>query len=146
MVAREITAFTSNTTKYIIFPRWMRWPSSLQATIFSNQSFCKCQLIFSIMTGYLLWFISKCMNLHTSALPWRHNERGGVSNHQHHDCLLNCSFKCRSKETSKLRVIGLCEGNSPVTGEFPTQRASNEENDVIIGLGEYVDTCVTRPS
>ena len=29
---------------------------------------------------------------------------------------------------SKLRVTGLCEGNSPVTGEFPAQRASNTEN------------------
>ena len=36
--------------------------------------------------------------------------------------------KRRSKETSKLRVTGLCEGNSPVTGEFPAQRASNAEN------------------
>ena len=26
------------------------------------------------------------------------------------------------------RVTGLCEGNSPVTGEFPAQRASNAEN------------------
>ena len=34
----------------------------------------------------------------------------------------------RSKRTSKLRVTGLCEGNSPVTGEFPAQRASNAEN------------------
>ena len=25
----------------------------------------------------------------------------------------------RSKKTSKIRVTGLCEGNSPVTGEFP---------------------------
>ena len=32
------------------------------------------------------------------------------------------------KKTSKLRVTGLCEGNSPVTGEFPTQRTSNAEN------------------
>ena len=31
-------------------------------------------------------------------------------------------------ETSKLRVTGLCEGNSPVTGEFPAQMASNAEN------------------
>ena len=31
-------------------------------------------------------------------------------------------------ETSKLRVTGLCEGNSPVTGELPAQRASNAEN------------------
>ena len=34
----------------------------------------------------------------------------------------------RSKKTPKLRVTGLCEGNSPVTGEFPAQRASNAEN------------------
>ena len=34
----------------------------------------------------------------------------------------------RSKKTSKPRVTGLCEGNSPVTGEFPAQRASNTEN------------------
>ena len=32
---------------------------------------------------------------------------------------------CRSKKTSKLRVTGLCAGNSHVTSEFPAQRASN---------------------
>ena len=31
-------------------------------------------------------------------------------------------------KTSKLRVTGLCVGNSPVTGEFPAQRDSNAEN------------------
>ena len=36
--------------------------------------------------------------------------------------------RCRSKKTSKLRVTGLCEGNSPMTGEFSAQRASNAEN------------------
>ena len=34
----------------------------------------------------------------------------------------------RSKKISNLRVTDLCVGNSPVTGEFPTQRASNAEN------------------
>ena len=34
----------------------------------------------------------------------------------------------RSKKTSKLCVTGICEGNSPVPGEFPTQRASNTAN------------------
>ena len=34
----------------------------------------------------------------------------------------------RSKKKSKLHVTGRCEGNSPVTGEFPAQRASNAEN------------------
>ena len=63
-----------------------------------------------------------------TTLQWRHNERDGVSNHQPHDCLLNHLFRHRSKKTSKLRVNGLCGGNSPVTGEFPAQRASNAEN------------------
>ena len=60
-------------------------------------------------------------------LRWRHNEHDGISNHQPHDCLVNRLFRRRSKKTSKLRVTGLCEGNSPVTGEFPAQRASNAE-------------------
>ena len=51
-----------------------------------------------------------------------------VSNHQPHNCLLNRLFRRRSKKTSKLRVTGLCVGNSPVTGEFPAQMASNAEN------------------
>ena len=37
-------------------------------------------------------------------------------------------FRRRWKKISKLRVTGLCEGNSAVTGEFPAQRASNAEN------------------
>ena len=32
------------------------------------------------------------------------------------------------KKTSKFHVAGLCEGNSPMTGEFPAQRVSNAEN------------------
>ena len=31
----------------------------------------------------------------------------------------------------KFRVTGLFEGNSPGTGEFPAQMASNAENDAI---------------
>ena len=61
-------------------------------------------------------------------LRWRHNGRASVSNHQPHDCLLNRLFRRRSKKTSKLRVTGLCVGNSPGTGEFPTQRPSNAGN------------------
>ena len=74
---------------------------------------------------------------HPIALQWRHNEHDGVSKYQPHDCLFNRLFRRRSKKTSKFRVTGLCEGNSPVTGEFPAQRASNAEkfpfDDVIMG-------------
>ena len=40
-----------------------------------------------------------------------------------HDCLLNHLLRRRSKKTSKLRATGPYAGNSPVTGEFPPQRA-----------------------
>ena len=61
-------------------------------------------------------------------LQWRHNERHGVSNRRRLNYLLNYWFRCRSKKSSKLRVTGLCEGNSPVTGEFLAQKASNAGN------------------
>ena len=62
---------------------------------------------------------------------WRHNEHDGVLDHMHYDCLLNCLFRPRSKKASKLRVTGLCVGNSHVTGEFPAQRVSKAENVLI---------------
>ena len=62
------------------------------------------------------------------SLLWCHNDHGGISNHQPHGCLLNCLFRRKSKKTSKLRITDLCAENSPGTGEFPTQMASNMEN------------------
>ena len=65
------------------------------------------------------------------SLQWRHNRHEGVPNQQPHDCLPSRLFKYRSKKSSKRRATGLCAGNSPVTGEFPAQRASSAENDSI---------------
>ena len=74
-------------------------------------------------------FLSSCGKSHNhNLLQWRHNDHDGVSNHEPYDCLLNRLFRRRSKKTSKLRVTGLCARNSPVTGEFPAQRASYAEN------------------
>ena len=83
--------------------------------------------------SWLLWNTlinetNSSFTLKPHALRWRHNGRDGVSNHQPHDCLLNNLFGHRSKKTSKLRVTGLCEGNSPGTGEIPAEMASNSEN------------------
>ena len=85
----------------------------------SQEDFSSCYMLQAKST-YNYW--------KTFSLQWRHNDHDGVSNHQLYDCLHNRSFRCRSKKTSKLRVTGLCVGNSPVTGEFLTQRASNAEN------------------
>ena len=53
---------------------------------------------------------------------------------------LTLLFRSRSKETSKLRVTGLCAGNSPGTGEFPAHMASNAEN-VSIWWRHHVVVC-----
>ena len=74
-------------------------------------------------------------------LQRRHNEQYWVSNHCRLRCLFNRVLRPRSKKISILRAIGLCEGNSPLTGEFPAQRANNAENVsidfVIIQLPGY---------
>ena len=86
-----------------------------------------------------------------STVQWRHNKRYGVSNHRRIDCLLTffSGVDQRKNQSNMLRyktcldtkpvlyqdrfcsltlyVTGLCVGNSPVTGEFPAQRASNAE-------------------
>ena len=78
-----------------------------------------------ICSECLKWILDR----HSSnSLQWHHNECDDVSNHQHCECLLNPLFRPRSKKTVKLHITGLCEGNPPVTGGFPSQRASNAEN------------------
>ena len=73
------------------------------------------------------WETSECV-LTACPLQRRHNEHDGLSNHRPHDCLLNHLSRSKSQKTSKLRVTGLFEGDSPVTGEFPTRRTCNTEN------------------
>ena len=53
----------------------------------------------------------RCSKL--TALRWRHNGCDSVSNHQPRECLLRRLIRRTSKKTSKLRVTGLCVGNSP---------------------------------
>ena len=57
------------------------------------------------------------------SLQWRHNGRDGVSNY-----VLSRLFRRRSKKIWKLCITDLCDGNSPITSEFPAQRASNAEH------------------
>ena len=57
---------------------------------------------------------------------------------------------CRSKKTSRLCVTGLCEGNSPVTSEFPVQRAVTQKvfpfDDVIIFINREGNPCLSFPN
>ena len=75
------------------------------------------------------WVVDICtVCVHLFTLRWHHNGLDSISNHQPHHCLLNRLYGRRSMKTSKLRVTGLCAGNSPGTGEFPAQMASNTKN------------------
>ena len=71
--------------------------------------------------GYLGW-------LRPQPLQWRHNGGDGALNHQPYSCLLNGLFRRRSKKISKLRVTGLCAGNSTGNNEFPAQMTNNTES------------------
>ena len=62
------------------------------------------------------------------ALQWRHNEHDCVSNHRRLEGLINRLLRRRSKKTTKLRITGLCEGNSPGAGEFLSQGDSDAED------------------
>ena len=81
-------------------------------------------------------------------LHWRHNDHDGVSNHQPRGCLFNRLFRCRSKKTSKLRVTGLCAGNSsgPVNSPHkgPVTRKMFPFDDVIMLRLIYVSINFTK--
>ena len=137
-------------SQYLFYDETAFWPSnsrwSTSTTIFTvHLSMCDLGITISdeldwsphidfitSKASYTLSFLRR--NLRSSPqslgelLQWRHNDRDGVSNHQPHDCLLNHLFRLSWKKTSKLRITGLCEGNSLGTREFPAQRASNVEN------------------
>ena len=70
------------------------------------------------------------------SLQWRQNGRDSVSNHQPRECLLSRLIRHISKKTSKLRVTGLCVGNSPgpmnSPHEGPVARKMFPFDDVIM--------------
>ena len=91
-----------------------------------NGTFCNFSSL--RMSGYGLSFIL-CMCL--VSLLWTHYKdviMGEMASQITSLTIVYRLFRRRSKKTSKLRVTGLCEGNSPVTGEFPAQMASNMNN------------------
>ena len=119
---QNLCAMCHNMTIVILNPVIYKWPSYWS---FAIQHMCliACMKIGAMLAGAFLSIsvpisrlMSQCI---IRSLQWRHKEHDGVSNHQPYDSLLNRLFRCRWNKPTKLRVTGLCEGNSPVTGEFP---------------------------
>ena len=86
----------------------------------------------TVHNWYNNWLSSVCLSL-----QWSHNGHDGISNYQPHDPLLNHIFRHISKKISKLLVTGLCVGNSPGTGEFPTQIASMRKMFLFHDIMDY---------
>ena len=101
-------------------PTWYPWP---QPDLFGS---CAWNMWHGKRNIHMQFIASSC--IHETPLPWRHNEHDGVSNHQPYDWLLKRLFGGISKKIPKLHVTGLSEVNSPVAGEFPTERASDAGN------------------
>ena len=55
-----------------------------------------------------------------------------MSNHQPHECLLNCLFRRRRKKTSKLRVTGLCVSTVNSPHKWPVTRKMFPFGNVIM--------------
>ena len=84
-----------------------------------------------------LWRDIQILTIHGTShgtLHWRQIDHNGVSNHQSHGCL----FRRISKKTSKLRVTGLCVGNSPGPVNSPHKRPVTRKmlpfDDVIMSV------------
>ena len=90
-------------------------------------------------------FLQCYIRIQLTTLHWRHNDHGGVSNHQIHGCLLNRLFRHRSKKASKLRVTGLCVGNSPAPvnslHKGPVTRKMFSFDDVMMTLKDASNSC-----
>ena len=113
------------TLKYVY--KWFKWICSGAQWYSQN----------NLKSGCILWDF-------VYILQWRHNERDGISNHRHLDCLLNRLFRRISKEISKLHVTGPGEVNSPHKG--PITRTIFPFDDVIMNIfhhniNSFVDLC-----
>ena len=94
-------------------------------------------ILFAYITGLM-------MTLWWRFLPtsqWRHNERDGISNNRRLDCLLNRLFRRRSKKSSaSLASV------RPVTGGFPSRRASSAEMFPFMMTPSWMSTMSTQLS
>ena len=116
--------------RYLARSHWGTYIMPLDQKIYQK---CKLALLVSVRVACALVTKFLPCALIRAPLYWRHSGRAGVSNHQHHDCLLNGLFRRRSKKTSKLRVTGFVRRipvNSPP--KWPVTRKMFPFDDAIM--------------
>ena len=152
-VTMTLNVKKTNCTKCII--RWKSAP--IHDYLFSFTLFTTLQRLFlhlvdTLFQIFMIYFT--CWHGMIGTLYWRHNDYDGVSNHQHHGCLLNRLSRRRWKKTSEFRVTGHCAGNSPVPMNFPHKGPVTRKmfpfDDVIMSMPtkwtKYESTYVYRCS
>ena len=141
--------------RWIPLTKGQSWGFCFMMSSCTQQRWNKDPILNSILTSHcssswvsyghlLLSTLKMTEHFMTKGIPVSHNECNGVSNHRGLNGLLKRLFRRKSKKTSMLCIIGLCKGNSPVTGEFPSQRASNIEN-VSIWWHHHGDLSIKPP-
>ena len=118
----------------------IRWYKNMQN--FNSLQPLVAEILVFAFDAYHRFFGGDGLNMITiCSLRWRHNEQNGVSSHQPLECLFYALIKPTSKKTWKVRVTGLCEENSPVTGEFSSQMPVTRKmfpfDDVIMYINRY---------
>ena len=107
--------------------------------------------IYSIYIGIIImlyiyiiigWFISSLLNNLDKTLQRRYYGCDGVSNHQPLPLFAQAFILTQIKKTPKLRVTGLCAGNSPVNSPHkrPVTRKMFQLDDVTMVLS-YTYPC-----
>ena len=113
---------------------------------FTSRIHSKIGLLFLSNSAVVTWILLPICSV-LFAQHWRHNDHDSVSNHQPHGCLLNRLLGRRSKKTSKLRVTGLCAGNSPgpvnSPHKGPVTRKMFPFDDVIMDILDILDQVIT---
>ena len=102
----------------------VHWQTSYCSLAQSHRYIVTCSLVFSarpspssVLTTHLdlISFEISCwllviMKIFLYTWQWHHNECDGISNHQLHNYLLNCLFRCRSKKTSSSASLAFMRG------------------------------------
>ena len=70
----------------------------------------------------LYWIRTQTTSCHGIDPAWH-----GISNHWQHDCWFSSLFRLSTNKSLKLCIAGSLWGKPPVTGGFPSQRASDVE-------------------
>ena len=124
---------------FIYFFKYMYITTNIKAIYLTVMNEVSPNIMYPIpRPGQSLYILYGCV----TTLQWRHNDHDCVSNHQPRGCLLSRLFRRRSKKTSKLRVTGLCVGNSPGPVNSPhkgpvTRKMFPFDDVIMIYQGEY---------